>query len=171
MEETENNNLKNNLAVDSQLEELKEKLAQAEKTRDEYLSGWQRAKADFINYKKEELGRLEEIGKYGLEDIIYEFINIMDNFDLSLSTLEKSGQVEKGIYMIRSQIADTLKKRGLEKIEIKPGDEFNPKIAEALSEIESERPPGTVVDIVETGYKLCDKIIRPARVRISKNQH
>ena len=170
MEENENKNLNNDAGDNSEIETLKEKLTQVEKMRDEYLSGWQRAKADFINYKKEELGRLEEIGKYGLEDLIYELINIMDNFDLSLSTLEKSGPVEKGIYMIRSQIADTLKKRGLEKIEIKPGDEFNPQVAEALSEIESERPPGTVVDVIETGYKLYDKIIRPARVRISKNK-
>ena len=170
MEENENKNLNSDADGSSEIETLKEKLAQVEKMRDEYLSGWQRAKADFINYKKEELGRLEEIGKYGLEDLIYELINIMDNFDLSLSTLEKSGPVEKGIYMIRSQIADTLKKRGLEKIEIKPGDEFNPQVAEALSEIESERPPGTVVDVIETGYKLYDKIIRPARVRISKNK-
>lgn len=170
MEENENKNLNSDTSDNSEIETLKEKLIQAEKIRDEYLSGWQRAKADFINYKKEELGRLEEIGKYGLEDLIYELINIMDNFDLSLSALEKSGPVEKGIYMIRSQVADTLKKRGLEKIEIKPGDEFNPQVAEALSEIESERPPGTVVDIIETGYKLYDKIIRPARVQISKHQ-
>ncbi|MEK7180920.1 MAG: nucleotide exchange factor GrpE [Patescibacteria group bacterium] len=171
MEENENKNSIDGVAGDNnESEVLKEKLAQAEKMRDEYLSGWQRAKADFINYKKEELRRLEEIGKYGLEDLIYELINIMDNFDLSLSALEKPGPVERGIYMIRSQIFDVLKKRGLEKIEIKPGDEFNPQIAEALSEMESERPPGTVVDIIEIGYKLYDKIIRPARVRISKNQ-
>ena len=91
------------------------KLAVVEKQRDEYLAGWQRAKADFINYKKEEIAHLQEVAKYGNEDLIKDLISVMDNFDLGLRVLEKSGPVEKGIYLIRSQIEDILKKRGLAK--------------------------------------------------------
>lgn len=155
-------------ATKSEAEEIKEKLAQAEKNRDEYLAGWQRAKADFINYKKEELQRLKEIAHYGAEDLISEFITILDNFDLGLAALERAGPVEKGIYMIRAQIADILKKRGLEKLEVKMGDSFNPKIAEAIVEAESDQPPGIILDVIETGYELHGKILRPARVKISK---
>ncbi len=161
---SEDQNSENNLAKDTP----KEGAEEIKKQRDEYLAGWQRAKADFLNYRKEELMRFEEIAKYGNENLVRELITILDNFDLGLSALEKSGPVEKGIYIIRSQILDILKKRGLEKLDIKIGEEFNPSVAEAISEGESEKQPGIILEIIETGYKLHDKILRPARVKISK---
>jgi len=150
--------------------ELASQLAAAEKQRDEYLSGWQRAKADFLNYKKDELRRMEEVARYGSEDLIKDLVAVLDNFDLGLRTLEKAGPVEKGIYLIRSQIEDILKKRGLEKVSVKPGDEFDPAVAEAMAEVPSEKPPGTVVEEIEPGYRLYDKVLRPARVILSKGQ-
>ena len=92
--------------------DLIKKLDECEKQKNEYLAGWQRAKADFINYKKEELKRMEEMARYATEEFIRELIVILDNFDLGLRTLEKAGPVEKGIYMIRSQLEDILRKRG-----------------------------------------------------------
>lgn len=149
---------------------VEEKLSACETQRDEYLAGWQRAKADFINYKKEELLRLQEIARYGSEDLLCEFIGVLDSFELGLASLEKQGPVEKGIYMIKSQIEDILKKRGLERIQIKIGDAFNPSIAEAIKEVEADKPAGTIIEEVEAGYKLHDKILRPARVKISKGK-
>ena len=73
--------------------ELETKLAAAEKQCDEYLAGWQRAKADFVNYKKEELAHLQEVVKYGNEDLVKDMISVMDNFDLGLRALEKAGPV------------------------------------------------------------------------------
>ena len=148
--------------------ELKDKLEKCGKERDEYLAGWQRAKADFINYKKEELVRLEEIARYGSEELIADLITVLDNFELGLKALEKAGPVEKGVYMIRAQIEDVLKKRGLERIPIKVGDKFNPALAEAIAEVESDKPAGTIVEEIEAGYRLYDKILRPARVKLSK---
>ncbi len=147
---------------------LKEKIAATEKQRDEYLAGWQRAKADFINYKREEMARLQEMAQYGSEDLIKDLVTVLDNFDLGLRALEKKGPVEKGIYLIRSQIEDILKKRGLAKITIKPGDPFDPAVAEAMTEVASEQSPGTVVEEIEPGYKLHDKVLRAARVIVSK---
>jgi len=144
------------------------KLAEAERQRDEYLAGWQRAKADFINYKKEELRHLEEVSRYGSVDLIKDLISVMDNFDLALRTLEKEGPVEKGIYLIRTQIEDLLKKRGLANIDIKEGDTFDPATAEALAEIPSDKPEGIVVEVIERGYRLYEKVLRPARVIVSK---
>jgi molecular chaperone GrpE len=92
----------------------------------------------------------------------------MDNFDLALRTLEKAGSVEKGIYFIRTQIEDILKKRGLAKVEIKEGDVFDPATAEALAEVASEKPAGAVVEVIEQGYRLHEKVLRPARVIVSK---
>jgi molecular chaperone GrpE len=149
---------------------LAEKLAEAERQRDEYLAGWQRAKADLINYKKEEMKHLDEMARYGNEGLIGDLITVLDNFDLGLRALEKSGPVEKGVYLIRSQIEDILRKRGLTKIEVNPGDEFDPNFAEALSVVESDKPPGTIVELIESGYKLHEKVLRPARVIISKEK-
>jgi molecular chaperone GrpE len=150
--------------------ELEAKLAEAEKQRDEYLAGWQRTKADFINYKKEEMKHMEDVARYGNENLIKDLISVLDNFDLGLRTMEKAGPVERGIYLIRSQMDDILKKRGLEKVSVKAGDEFDPMIAEAMAEVPSDRPPGVIVEEVEPGYRLHDKILRPARVIISKGQ-
>lgn len=153
------------------VEDLKEQIDEMTVQRDEYLAGWQRAKADFINYKKEEMKKLEDIARYGNEDLIKDLISVMDNFDLALRTLEKAGPVEKGIYLIRTQIEDILKKQGLEKIDLKPGDMFDPAIAEALSEVDAEQPPGAIVQEIEPGYRLHEKVLRPARVIISKDKN
>ena len=148
--------------------DLKDQIEEMTTQRDEYFAGWQRAKADFINYKKEEMGHLEEVARYGSEDLIKDLISVMDNFDLALRTIEKAGPVEKGIYFIRTQIEDILKKRGLEKIDIKEGDEFDPAIAEALAEVASDKSHGMVVEVIEQGYRLHEKVLRPARVIVSK---
>ena len=111
---------------------------------------------------------MEEMARYATEEFIRELIVILDNFDLGLRTLEKAGPVEKGIYMIRSQLEDILRKRGVDKITIKAGDIFDPTVAEAIAEIESEKPQGTIIEEIESGYRLYDKIVRPARVKISK---
>lgn len=155
--------------MEEELKKLKEQLEKAEAERDQYLSGWQRAKADYLNYKKDEQSRLGEIARYTSEDMMREMVTVLDSFDLGLQALEKAGPVEKGVYMIRSQIEDLLKKRGLEKIPLKPGDPFDPAVAEAITEGESEQPPGTIAEQIEPGYKLYDKVLRPARVKISKS--
>ncbi len=150
--------------------ELQEKLEKAEKDKTEYLAGWQRAKADFVNYKKNELKRLEEIARYGNEEIMKDLIGVLDNFDLGLRAMEKQGPVEKGVYMIRTQIEDILKRRGLERVSVKIGEFFDPTIAEAIAEVESEKPMGTIIEEIEAGWRLYDKIVRPARVKIAKEK-
>ena len=150
--------------------ELEKKLAECEKKRDEYLAGWQRAKADFLNYKKEELARLEEVARYANEGLIQELIAVVDSFDLGIAALEKQGPVERGVYMIRVQIQDVLRKHGVEKIQLAAGDAFNPAMHEAIGETESAQPPGTIVEEIETGYTLYGKVIRPARVKVAKQK-
>ncbi|MBI4086133.1 MAG: nucleotide exchange factor GrpE [Candidatus Liptonbacteria bacterium] len=149
---------------------LEEKLAECEKQRDEYLGGWQRARADFLNYKKDEVRRFEELARFSTEDMLKQLISVLDSFDLGLAALEKAGKAEKGIYMIRSQLEDILKQRGLERISVKIGEQFNPMTAEAIAETESDQPAGAVIEEIEPGYRLYDKIVRPARVKIAKRQ-
>ena len=150
------------------LDELKEMLLIAEKTRDEYLAGWQRSKADFINYKNDERKHFDDAVKYGIEGIIRDMIGVIDSFDLAMRAFEKSGIADKGMYLIKSQIEDILKKRGVEKIPVKPGDMFDPAVMEAMAEIGSEQPPGTIAEEIEPGYRLYDKILRASRVIVNK---
>jgi molecular chaperone GrpE len=167
-EDREKNNMDDGLELEAaDPTVLTEKLATAEKQRDDYLSGWQRSKADFANYKKEEMVRLEDIAQYGNKDLIKELLGVLHNFDLAIGS---SDGVDKGISLIRSQIEDILKRRGLEKIELKPGDEFDPATAEAMLEVESDKPEGTIVEVMEMGYRLHDKVIKAAKVSVSKGK-
>src|SRR3989344_5111934 len=133
-----------------------EKLAEE---RDEYLDGWKRAKADLINYKKDELKRLEEVARFGSESLILELISILDDFDLALATLEKQGTAEKGIYLIRSRFEDILKRRGLERTKVKEGDKFNPAYHEAIGAVDGGEE-GIIAEEIEAGYALHGKVIR-----------
>jgi len=148
---------------------LKEDLERLSEEKDEYLDGWRRAKADLINYKKEELKRLEEVAKFGNEELIRDLISVLDSFELALSTLEKSeGKVEKGIYLIRNQLEDILKRRGLQRIKVTVNDNFNPSLHEAIGSLEGEGVSGNIAEEVEAGYTLYDKVLRPVRVKLFK---
>ena len=146
----------------------KNDLEECQKKAEEYLNGWKRERADFLNYKKDEIRRFEELARFSSEDILKQLTGVLDSFDLGLAALEKAGKAEKGIYMIRSQLEDILKQRGLERIPIKIGEQFDPTVAETIAEAESDQPPGTVIEEIEHGYRLYDKIVRPARVKVAK---
>jgi molecular chaperone GrpE len=162
-EQDKNLNPQEEKSAENELEKVK-------RERDEYLAGWQRAKADFINYKKDELSRMERVAKYGEEELMRELVVILDSFDLGINAMERKGEVEKGIYMIRSQMEDVLKRYGLSKIPVKPGDAFDPAIHEAIVEVESDSPPGSVLEEIEPGYRLHEKLIRPSRVKVAKHK-
>ena len=145
-----------------------DELAKCKKERDEYLDGWQRAKAEFINYKKDEIKRFETLAKFANESIIRDLINILDSFDLAIPALERESKVEKGVYLIRAQLEDALKNYGLERVIVSVGSPFDPAMQEAVAVVESDKPSGTVVEEIERGYMLNGKLIRPARVKVSK---
>lgn len=147
---------------------LKAKIEKLITEKEEYLGGWKRAKADFINYKKDELKRLKEIVKFGNEDLIRDLITVLDSFDLGLAAMEKEGKAVKGMYMIRAQLEDMLKKRGLERVMISVGQPFDPGLHESIASVESDLKSGTIVEEVERGYLLHGRVIRPARVKIAK---
>lgn len=150
------------------LKKLREELRRSEAEKREYLDGWQRAKADLINYKKDEGRRFEEFARFAAEGVIAEIIPVLDSFDLALRH-EMPKDVERGIVMIRSQIEDILRRRGLEVIQ--PfGKKFDPALHESLGEVESEGEEGIVAEVLQSGYLLVGKVIRPARVKVSKQK-
>jgi len=145
-----------------------EEFERCKKERDEYLEGWKRAKADLINYKKEEEARFKEFASLSLSLFMKELITVLDSFDLGLMILKEDDPAKKGMMLIRSKLADILKKFGLSEITVKIGEDFNPNEQEAVGEVESDKPAGTVVEEVERGYFLNGKVIRPAKVKLSK---
>ena len=157
------------------IEELQKKMEECGKEKDAYLDGWRRCKADFINYQKEELKRLEDAVKFGNEDLIKELLEVMDSFAAFKKSVQGppvenvSGQGKNSAMdAIQSQLENIFKKRGLEKIVVSLGSPFDPKYHEAVGEIESENPAGTIAEEIETGWALYGKIVRAAKVKISK---
>jgi len=162
--------------LEKKIKELEEKLAESEKLKEEYLEGWQRERANFLNYQKDVNKRIEEIVKLANEELITELLNVLDSFDISISSLNIEGltpterNIVKGLELIQSQLLNILKLKGLEQISVKKGDLFDPSIHEAMELVEGEKD-GEIVEEIIKGYKLNGKLIRPAKVKIFKKSN
>ena len=136
---------------------------------EEYLDGWKRAKAELINYKNDELKRVSEVVRFAGEDIARDMVEVLDSFDLCIASLSADNpSLAKGVYMIRTQLEDVLKRKGMERIIVSVGHQFDPGLHEAISTVQSDKPPGIVIEEIEKGYTWNGKLLRPARVVVSK---
>lgn len=163
MEEAKNNN-----KTTEESGELKNKLTACEKEKEEYLNGWKRTKADFINYQKDEAKRTIEIIKLSNENLIKELLSVLDSFELSLTIMDNADEnLKKGVEMIYFQLEKTLNKFGLEPIKAL-GEKFDENFHEAVEEEKSDKEPGTILEELMKGWKLNGKVIRPAKVKIAK---
>ena len=152
-----------------QKDESSQSLEELQKKSEEYLNNWKRATADLINYKKGEIERSGMLIGYAKEDVILNILPVID----SIYLLEKHAKVE-GIELIKKQIEEFLKKEGIQEIKTM-GDpsagsgqvKFNPVFMEAVEQVEGEES-GIVVEELQKGYKMGEKVIRPARVKINK---
>lgn len=143
-------------------------MEKCEKDKEEYLNGWQRAKADFINYKREEESRALTTIRLTQEILLREIITALDSFDLGLVLWKEETPEKKGMTLVRVQLADVLRKYGLREVEVKIGDSFDPKTQEAIGLVDSDNTSGSVAEEVERGYYFHDKVIRPAQVKVAK---
>ena len=143
------------------LEQLQKDLAEAKTKSEEYLNGWKRERADFLNYKKDEMERIGQLAKYANEELILKIIPILDNMILAEAHLK-----DKGVSQIVKQIEEFLKKEGIEPIEVL-GKQFDPNTMEIIGETEGEEP-NVVTEESQRGYTMHNKIIRVAKVKISK---
>jgi molecular chaperone GrpE len=159
-----------NESQDSEIKISPEEFEKCKQERNEYLDGWKRAKADLINYKKDEEQRFKEFAQFNLSFFIKELITVLDSFDLGLTMLKEEDTAKKGIILIRSKFAGILKKFGLSEIIVSAGQSFDPNQHEAVGEVESEQPPGTIAEEVERGYLLNNKVIRPTKIKLSKGK-
>jgi len=146
----------------TEIGELKKKLEECQKLKDEYLTGWQRERADFLNYKKGELERVGEILKYADVGLVLKVLPILDNFEIAEKKLAENLKVDelrssspfadarvndeniKGLLQIKNQILDFLKNQGVEEIK-SLGEKFNPNFQEIVEIVETKdyNPPTT----------------------------
>lgn len=139
------------------------------KLEDEYLAGWQRERADFLNYKREEMERLKLFVGYATEDILVKLLPVVDNFELAdkeLTEDQKKNGFVKGVLQIAGQLKEFLKTQGVEEMDSQ-GKKFNPEFHEAVGEMEGKET-GLVGEVVAKGYTLRGKVLRPAKVKVTK---
>jgi len=146
-------------------------LKEYEKLKNEYLACWQREKADFINYKKNELIRMGELMSYSNIDLILKILPILDNFELVENKLPeqlKNDKNIKGLLQIKVQIKDFLKNQKIEEIK-SIGKKFDPNFHEVIGEAQVRgKEQGIIVEEIQKGYKFNERIIRIAKVRVAK---
>ncbi|WOC40195.1 nucleotide exchange factor GrpE [Polaribacter sp. HL-MS24] len=148
-------------------EPTSEELLQAEK--DKFL----RLFAEFENYKKRTTKERIELFKTAGQEVLTSLLPVVDDFERALSHLEedeKAEELSKGVTLVYQKFYTTLEQKGISKIETNPGDVFDAELHEAITQIPapSEDLKGKVIDCVEKGYKLGDKIIRYPKVVIGQ---
>jgi molecular chaperone GrpE len=147
------------------VKKLRERLKKCVEEKQEYLAGWQRSKADFINARKEEEENRHHFVKFSERNLIMELLVLLDSFD----QLFKSNPEDEGTRNIHKQLLSILKTRGVEPIESLNKD-FNPEEHESIGEIkvDSKEKENKIIEEIRKGYKMHNKIIRPSKVKIGK---
>ena len=153
--------------MQNNIEELQKKLEESDKEKQEFLNGWKRAKADYLNYQKDEARRMEEIVKFGNESLVKELLVLFDSFR-ALERQAADKQLLEGVFAIRSQLENILQKRGLKNISVSLGEKFSSAFHESVAEVESDYPADAIVEEVESGWMLYDRVIKAAKVKVSK---
>ncbi|AWK07295.1 nucleotide exchange factor GrpE [Flavobacterium crocinum] len=144
---------------------VEEQLAQdLAKEKDKFL----RLFAEFENYKKRTSKERLELFKTANQEVLLAMLPVLDDFDRAAVEINKSDDenLKKGVELIHEKLKSTLVSKGLEQVEIQAGDAFNADVAEAITQIPapSDKLKGKIVDVIEKGYKLGDKIIRFPKV-------
>ncbi|MEN9614563.1 MAG: hypothetical protein RLZZ347_870 [Candidatus Parcubacteria bacterium] len=157
----------------AKLKDLREKLKKSDAQKLEYLTGWQRDKAEFVNARKRDQERQKELVKYANEELILDILPVLDSFEMAKANKEAWEKADKnwrvGIEYIQSQILAILQKNGL--TELNPiGADYSPLEQEAIEMVSTEDKDqdGKVVAVINKGYKLGDRVIRPPKVKVGE---
>jgi molecular chaperone GrpE len=153
--------------VEEQVEETVDELAAAQKERDEYLDALQRLKAEFDNYRKRVARDQQELVARASERLAKELVPILDDLERALEAAadHEEAKLEEGVRLVHRALAEALAKEGV--AEIETNGKFDPHTQEALLSQPSEAEEGTVIQVLQKGYKLGDRVLRPARVVVS----
>ncbi len=177
MSHKHNNPFKKDIEINEESEKTEEVQQKNEDTEshlqeeyDKLNQQYIRLAADFDNYRKRQEQERESLLKYGTENALKKMIDILDNFDRgakALENVEDCKQVKDSFNLIHKQVFETLQKLGLEEIEAE-GKEFDPNFHDAVMQTPtSEHPEHTIINVMQKGYKMGDKVIRPALVNVA----
>jgi molecular chaperone GrpE len=152
-------------ALEQELEGLSGRAAEAEAKRDEYLEDLRRVAADFENYRKRAVRDQESLVARAHERLAKALLPILDDLERALEA-GTANNLEEGVRLVERQLRDTLAKEGL--VEIATDGRFDPHVHEALLTQPSEAEEGAIIQVLQKGYRLGDRVLRPARVVISQ---
>ena len=145
-----------------------DELEQTTRERDEYLDALQRLKAEFENYKKRVSRDQAEFVTLASERLVKQLLPVLDDLERALDAAanHEEAKLEEGVRLVHRALADALAKEGL--VEVETDGAFDPHTQEALLAQPSEADEGTVVQVLQKGYRLGDVVVRPARVIVAE---
>jgi molecular chaperone GrpE len=146
-----------------------ERIAELERERDEYLEALQRLKAEFDNFRKRTAREQESFASRANESLLREVLPVLDDLERALEAAEphEEAKLEDGVRLVHRSLLDVLQKQGLELIETDGA--FDPHVHEALlTQPAGEAEPGSVLQVLQKGYRLGDRVLRPARVVVAE---
>jgi molecular chaperone GrpE len=148
--------------------ELEERLALLERERDEYLSDLKRVAAEFDNFRKRAARDHESLVSRAHERLVKELLPVLDDLERALVAAEEheEAKLEEGVRLVHRELRSALAKEGL--VEIETEGVFDPHVHEALLTQPSEHDDGAILEVIQKGYRLGDRVLRPARVVISQ---
>ena len=154
--------------LEARVEELEKSLGEAESQRDEYLSDLQRLAADFDNYRKRAARDQESLVARAHERLVKELLPVLDDLERALEAAaeHEEAKLEEGVRLVERELREALRREGLQEIET--DGRFDPHVHEALVSQPSEEEEGAVLQVLQKGYRLGDRVLRPARVVISQ---
>mgnify|MGYP001606976174 CR=1 FL=1 len=164
----EENNESDEVDVKNKLKKLKEQLKQYQQEKQDNLTGWQRAQADFINYRRRQEEQMGEWSKMFGEGLLQDILPVLDSLESGIRNQESGKEKVEDLRLVREQLMKVLAKHGLMEMKV-IGEKFNPELHEAIETVEAEKTEeGVVVAEVQKGYLLNGKVIRVAKVKVTK---
>ena len=154
---------------DDVVDEASDELARVSAERDEYLDLLQRTKADFENYRKRALRDQERLVAHAHERLVKELLPILDDLERALEAAERHEEAAlvEGVKLVQKSLRGALEKEGLAEIETEGA--FDPHVHEAvLAKPGNGAEPGSVLEVMQRGYRIGDRVVRPARVIVAE---
>jgi molecular chaperone GrpE len=153
------------------LKKFRADLKLCKKEKEEYLTGWQKERADFVNYKKQEEDRKANFSEAMRERIIMRFLTVMDSFDMAFANKEAWEKVDenwrKGVEYIHVQMGTVFEEFGVKSVG-EVGESFDHNIHQSIEMVQTDKKENDhkVAEVIQKGYKLGDRVIRAARVNV-----
>ena len=156
--------------LEKRTDELERQVAEVESQRDEYLDDLRRLAADFDNYRKRAVRDQESLVARAHERLVKELLPVLDDLERALEAAaeHEEAQLEEGVRLVHRELREALAKEGL--VEIDANGTFDPHVHEALLTQPSELDEGSILQVLQKGYRLGGRVLRPARVIIAQHE-